>query len=129
MKKKQNQTYYVNFFDFLNRIFTFFIVYNVQTKEVEKMSSIKTLDKSNISILEEREVIFENEKITYRFYRIDFIETTKFAISVKLRNECEICFLGSEVSYSKVLYDLICRNAVTPCTLPYIIEDFCKEKY
>ena len=93
------------------------------------MSSIKTLDQINVSVIEEREVSFENEKITYRLYRIDFIETTKFAISSKLQNEIEVCFLSSELSDSKVLYDAVCRNTVTPCTLSYIIEDFCKEKY
>ena len=93
------------------------------------MSLIKTLNENNISVVEECEISFENEKITYRLYRINFIETTKYAISAKLKNECEICFLGSELSDAKVFYEKVCRNAVTPCTLPYVIEDFCKEKY
>lgn len=93
------------------------------------MSSIKTLNENNISVVEECEVNFENEKITYRLYCINFIEMTKYAISANLKNECEICFLASELSDSRIIFDMVCRNAVTPCTLLYVIEDFCKEKY
>ena len=93
------------------------------------MSSIKLLEKNNISVIEERVVSFENEKITYRLYRIEFIEATKYAISADFRNENEICFIGDELSDANVLYEIICKNSVTPCTLAYVIEDHFKEKY
>ena len=93
------------------------------------MSSIKLLEKNNLSVIEEREIGFENEKIKYRLYRIEFIEATKYAISADFRNEKEICFIGGELSDANVLYEIICRNAVTPCTLHYVIEDYCKENY
>jgi hypothetical protein len=57
------------------------------------MSSIKLLEKNNHSVIEEREIGFENEKIKYRLYRIEFIEATKYAISADFRNEKEISFL------------------------------------
>ena len=93
------------------------------------MSSIKLLEQNKISVIEEREESFEDQKITYRLYRIDFIETTKYAVCVNLKNESEVCFLDSNLSEAKILYDKICRNAVTPCTLAYVIEDYFKEKY
>ena len=93
------------------------------------MSSIKLLETSKISVIEEREVGFENENITYRLYRVDFIEATKYAISASLRNESEVCLTGYGLSETKALYEAICRNAVTPCTLPYVVEDYFKENY
>ena len=93
------------------------------------MSSIKLLENSKISVIEEREVGFENENIMYRLYRIDFIETTKYAISANLKNENEVWLTGREFSKAKELYEMICRNVVTPCTLAYVIEDYCKEIY
>ena len=93
------------------------------------MSSIKLLENSKISVIEEHKVGFENENITYRLYRIDFIEATKYAISASLRNEAEVCLTGHGLSETKALYEAISRNAVTPCTLAYVIEDYCKEIY
>ena len=93
------------------------------------MSSIKLLEKNKIALVEEREISFENEKLMYRLYRIDFIEATKYAISANLRNENEICLIEGELTEANVLYEIIVRNAVSPCTLAYVIEDHCKEKY
>ena len=93
------------------------------------MTSIKLLEKINISLIKEQEVSTENENITYRLYCIEFIEATKYAIGADFRNENEICFVGGDLSNANELYEIICRNSVTPCTLAYIIEDHFKEKY
>ena len=90
------------------------------------MSSIKTLNGINISVVDECDVRVEEANVTYRLYRIEFIEVTKYAISASLKNENEICFLSSDVSESREFFRIICKNSVTPCTLSYVVEDFCK---
>ena len=98
-------------------------------KEVGKMSTVNLLNENIVSVIEESEREIIGEKITYRLYRIDFVEMTRFAISAVFGKEREICLLGSDVSAAEKIYDTVCRNTVTPCTLPCIIEDFCSEIY
>ena len=88
------------------------------------MSDTYLLNKYNVSVIEQDEQILNGEKLTYRFYRVSFAEMIKYAIGIEFGDESEVCFSGSEASSSERLFEIVRKNTVTPCTLPYVVEDF-----
>jgi len=93
------------------------------------MSTVKILNRNNVSVVDERQADIEGKRISYIFYRFDFVKFKRFAIAIELEGEFEISFVGeNEISAMKI-YDSVCRNTVTPCTLDCVVEDFFREIY
>ena len=64
-------------------------------------------------------------KIVYRLYMIELCEHSLYAVYVEYGDEFDARFVGSDVFRAQEIYNLICRNEVTPCTFGNVIDEIC----
>ena len=91
-----------------------------KTKDGKKMET-KAME---ISVIKKNEAIVLNEAVSYVLLKIDFEYGRVYAITVSNSSESGEAFVGKNESRAADIYNVICKNEVTPCTFLDIIEDF-----
>lgn len=67
---------------------------------------------------------YETHQLSYRLLKTNRCSTPEYYISVRLEQEHELAYVGTDHTLVLSLYDMIVQGKVTPCTLQDIVEDF-----
>lgn len=78
-------------------------------------------------MIREDTVNIEGARLIYRLLRVRHAGELMYKISVSGMGEKSTCRFGSDKQKAYGIYGKIVRNAVTPCTLADIAEDFAAE--
>ncbi len=78
-------------------------------------------------LLKEKMVDISGNKLIYRLFHVRSAGERMYKISISGMGESNICRFGSDKRKAYVIYGKIVRNAVTPCTLSDIADDFAAE--
>ncbi len=87
----------------------------------QKVRTTKTKS-GRVLIMQSTSLVLGSE-VSYRFYRTRRAGEIVYMIYAGYKRERVYCYAGGDRAAAESVYTAVVRGHVTPCTLPFIIED------